>query len=344
MSTLRRADAADRVGQADVLARVRAIVADTWGHDAVRTDGTLPATIPENGFADDAPDFVGAFVSRRRDVAALASDLRQIAFVLIDAGLVVRAGATSLRVSTHERPEVSATFFALQVDKAGTPRLPATDLLPPAVVDDVYWAHFYAHNTYASGSAFQSLVQSWADLPDVIVDLGCGDGRDTYAFAAAERRKVTGLDRSHVAIREARRRAERWGHPEALSFQVCDAGDPVRLRSALRAARDGSAPMVFYLRFFLHSVPEDVQNVLMDTIADRSAPGDYLAAEFRTDKDAANHKVHGNHYRRFQNGAAFGRMLRDVYGFTPLLEQEGTGFSPYGSEDPQLYRAIARRS
>lgn len=323
------------VGQAEVLARVRAIVAEARGYDALLTGRTLPATIRENGFADDAHHVVGAFVS----------DLRQIAFVLIDAGLVVRAGPTSLSVSTHERPEVSATFFALHVDEAGTPQLPSSDVLPPAVIDEVYWAHFYAHNSYANGSTFQSLVQSWADLPDVVVDLGCGDGRDSYAFAAAERRrKVTGLDRSHVAIREARRRAERWGHPEALSFQVCDAGDPVRLRSALLAARDGTAPMVFYLRFFLHSVPEDVQNVLMDAIADCSALGDYLAAEFRTDKDAANHKVHGNHYRRFQNGAAFGRMLRNAYGFTPLLEQEGTGFSPYGREDPQLYRTIARRS
>lgn len=61
--------------------------------------------------------------------------------------------------------------------------------------------------------------------------------------------------------------------------------------------------------------------------------------------DPAKHKVHEDHYRGFQNGPAFGRLLRDVHGFVPLLEQEGTGFSPYGSEeDPHLYRLIARRS
>ncbi len=333
--------------QADVLelcARVRAIVADSWGYDAVLAGGTAPGPIRENGYSDDPADFAGAFVSRRGDVAGIGSDLRQIAFVLIDAGLVVQAGPTSLKVSVPERPEVSATFFTLHIDSAGTLRPPAAAVLPPAVIEEVYWAHFYAHNTYASGSTFQSLVQSWTDLPDVVVDIGCGDGRDTYAFAAAGHRKVTGLDRSHVAIREARRRAEQWGRSEGLSFQLCDAGDPVRLRAALRAARDGSAPMVFYLRFFLHSVTEAVQNVLMDAIADCSRSGDCLAAEFRTEKDAANHKVHGNHYRRFQNGPAFGRLLRDVHGFVPLLEQEGTGFSPYGSEDPHLYRVIARRS
>lgn len=329
----------------ELCARVRALVADSWGYDAVLTDATVLDAMPGNGLTDDAPDLVGGLVSRRRDVAALASDLRQIAFVLVDAGLVVRAGPTSLTVSAPDRPDVSATFFPFQVDSAGALRSPPTDVLSPAVINEVYWAHFYAHHAHASGSTFQSLVLSWADhLPDDVVDLGCGDGRDTYAFAAAGYRKVTGIDRSHIAIREARRRAEQGGGFDALSFEVCDAGDPVRLGAALRAARAGSSPMLFYLRFFLHSISEDVQQVLLAAISDCSRPDDCFAAEFRTDKDAANHKVHGDHYRRFQNGPAFGRMLRDVHGFVPLLEQEGTGLSPYGSEDPHLYRLIARRT
>jgi ubiquinone/menaquinone biosynthesis C-methylase UbiE len=256
----------------------------------------------------------------------------------------VQAEPTSLRVSTSDRPDASATFYVLLIDGAGTLRAPTTDILSPAVIEEVYWAQFYTRNTYASGSTFQSLVQSWADLPQVIVDIGCGDGRDTCAFAAAGRHKVTGIDRSHVAIRAARLRAGLNSHSDALSFLVCDVGDPVRVRAALRSARDDSASMVFYLRFFLHSVTQEVQNVLMSAITDCSRPGDCLAAEFRTDKDAVNHKVHGNHYRRFQNGPAFGRMLRNVHGFVPLLEQEGTGFSPYGNEDPHLYRVIARRT
>jgi SAM-dependent methyltransferase len=333
--------------QADVLelcARVRAIVADSWGYDAVLAADMLPDPSREKDFGDHASDFAGALVSRGPDVVALAADLRQVAFALIDAGLVVRAGPRSVSVSLSERPEVSATFFALVTDNAGALTSPTTEVLPAALINEVYWAHFYAHHTYASGSTFQSLVQSWGELPDVVVDVGCGDGRDTCAFAAAGYRKVTGLDRSHVAIREARRRAEHSSRHQAPRFEVCDAGDPVRLRAALREARDGTAPMVVYLRFFLHSVTADVQDVLLDAVADCSRPGDCVAAEFRTEKDAVNYKVHGNHYRRFQNGPAFGRMLRDVHGFLPLLEQEGTGFSPYGSEDPHLYRVIARRN
>jgi SAM-dependent methyltransferase len=176
-----------------------------------------------------------------------------------------------------------------------------------------------------------------------VVDIGCGDGRDSYAFAGAGRSKVTGLDRSHVGVRQAAKKAEQLGYGDTLTFTACDVGNADKLRATLESARDGDEPMLFYARFFLHSIPEDVQRTLMTVVAECARPGDHFAAEFRTDRDEASAKVHGNHYRRFQNGPAFGRSLRETYGFTPLLEQEGNGFSPYQGEDPQLYRVIARR-
>jgi hypothetical protein len=220
----------------------------------------------------------------------------------------------------------------------------ATDgFLPPAVVEEIYWADFYARTVYTSGSTFFELVDARDDLPATVVDIGCGDGRDSYAFAGAGRAKVTGLDRSHVGVRQATKKAEQMGFGGRLSFSACDVGDAAKLRATLQAARNGDEPMAFYARFFLHSIPEEVQRTLMGVVSECARPGDYFAAEFRTDKDEAIEKVHGNHYRRFQNGPAFGRSLRETYGFSPLIEQEGNGFSPYKGEDPQLYRVIARR-
>lgn len=114
------------------------------------------------------------------------------------------------------------------------------------------------------------------------------------------------------------------------------------MSSALSLALDAAPtePALFYLRFFLHSVPEPVQSIVRETIARHARTGDYFAAEFRTDKDAENNKVHGRHYRRFQNGPDFGLTLRE-YGFTVLDEQEGAGLSLYQGEDPELYRVIA---
>jgi SAM-dependent methyltransferase len=214
--------------------------------------------------------------------------------------------------------------------------------LAPAVIEEIYWADFYANTTYTSGSTFFELVNGRADTPSTVIDIGCGDGRDSFAFAQAGRR-VTGVDRSHIGIRLAAKKADELGLSGSLRFAACDVGDAERLRAVLTEGRSADEPVVFYARFFLHSIPEDVQRTLLGVIDECARPGDYLACEFRTDADEANSKVHGDHYRRFQNGKAFGRDLVDTYGFALLLEQEGNGFSPYKGEDPQLYRVIARR-
>ena len=207
----------------------------------------------------------------------------------------------------------------------------------------VYWTNFYAHMEYTEGSSFFEFVNARPETPHVVLDIGCGDGRDSCAFGAAGR-TATGLDQSEVGVEHARAHAARSNVEDRVSFEVCDVGEAERL-AALLSARIAASdePVLFYLRFFLHSIPEQVQETLMGVIRDQARPGDHFAAEFRTDKDEDNTKVHGQHYRRFQNGAAFGERLAGDYGFTLLHEEEGTGLSPYKGEDPVLYRVIARR-
>jgi methyltransferase family protein len=216
-------------------------------------------------------------------------------------------------------------------------------LLQAGAVETIYWADFYAHTSFSSGSTFFQLVEARSELPRTVIDIGCGDGRDSFAFARAGR-AVTGLDRSHIGVRLAAKKAGDTGLADRLRFAACDVGNADMLREVLtEGRRSATEPVLFYARFFLHSIPEDVQRTLMSVVNECAQPGDYFAAEFRTDRDAVISKVHGDHYRRFQNGQAFGRELQDAYGFVPVLEQEGNGFSPYKGEDPQLYRVIAQR-
>ena len=216
-------------------------------------------------------------------------------------------------------------------------------VLTTAQQTKAYWANFYARNTYTSGSTFFEFVNAREGTPSTIIDIGCGDGRDSCAFARAGRRSL-GLDQSSVGIENATAHAAQLGLSETCRFLVCDVSDVDDLRTALddgvEAAHD---PLMFYLRFFLHAIPEDVQDGLLAAIDAHARPGDYFAAEFRTDKDEANQHVHTRHYRRFQNAAEFSARLSGDLGFEILHEEEGTGLSPYKEEDPVLYRVVARR-
>ena len=206
-----------------------------------------------------------------------------------------------------------------------------------------YWANFYAHNSYTSGSTFFDFVNQRTDTPSTVIDIGCGDGRDSLAFATAGR-TVLGLDQSPVGIENAAAHARRLQPAGRCRFRVCDVADSDDLRRALDLGVEGAdEPLMFYLRFFLHAIDEQVQDGLLAAIDAQAREGDFFAAEFRTDKDEQKSHVHTQHYRRFQNAQAFSSRLAGELRFEILHQEEGTGLSPYRNEDPVLYRVIARR-
>ena len=216
-------------------------------------------------------------------------------------------------------------------------------LTTPAERSKVYWTNFYARTEYTSGSTFSTSSRG-PGTPVNIIDIGCGDGRDSCAFGSAGRTAL-GIDQSEVGVEHAAAHAAARGVGERVAFQACDVADAQGFHRVLNGFRErvDGGPILYYMRFFLHAIPEDVQTRLMATISEFAQPGDMLAAEFRTDKDAEIAKVHGKHYRRFQNAETFSATLRGSYGFEIVHEEEGTGLSPYGEEDPVLYRVIARR-
>ena len=207
----------------------------------------------------------------------------------------------------------------------------------------VYWANFYATTTYTSGSTFFEFANTWPGLPGNIIDIGCGDGRDACAFGAAGR-TVLGVDQSPVGIEHAAQHARENGLGDRVRFRTCDVADVDDLGRAMDEVTEGSdGPVAFYMRFFLHAIPEQVQAGLMKAVDTHARPGDFVVAKFRTDKDEAKAKVHTKHYRRFQNADLFRESLALHHGFEVLHFEERAGLSPYKGEDPVLCRVIARR-
>ena len=216
--------------------------------------------------------------------------------------------------------------------------------LPLAWRQEVHWADFHARHDAPAASSFAAHVLRRADLPADVVDLGCGQGGDALALAAAGSR-VTGVDRAPEALRKAVVRAAERGLTDRVRWVAADLGDADALGRVLDEARARAAggPLLLYARSLLHAVSEEVQEVLLTVLRDRARPGDLLAAEFRTLADEPRRKVHAHPHRRFLDGPAVVRRLAEVFGEV-VEEQAGTGWSPYGDEDPVLHRVLARRT
>ena len=207
----------------------------------------------------------------------------------------------------------------------------------------LHWADFYSRHEFTQGSTFSEFVLQRADLPHDVLEIGCGDGRDACALAAAGRR-VLGVDASAEGVERARAHAKERDLEESVRFSVCD----VRDRSAVRRhvdelRRDAEAPITIYMRFFLHAIPQEVQDGLLRTLDECLLPGDAVAVEFRTTADRATKKVHGKHFRRYLDAEAVRIELEETHGFTVSHFVESRGLSPFGDEDPVLCRIVAHR-
>jgi SAM-dependent methyltransferase len=200
-----------------------------------------------------------------------------------------------------------------------------------------YWDEYYqarASRVRRLPSQFATFVAGELDRPHRVIELGCGDGRDSMFFASYGH-QVIGVDASPVAVEACRELAAALGEDATFVVSRIDAPDlPDRIR--------GIGPTAVYARFFLHAITEEEEAVLLDLAAAITEPGDLLAVEYRTIRDASGIKVTGTHYRRFVLPAAFeARALGR--GFEVIYSVEGFGFAKYRQDDAYVARTILRR-
>ena len=171
-----------------------------------------------------------------------------------------------------------------------------------------------------------------------IVDLGCGNGRDTMFFANLGYLAV-GVDASESAIALCQARADA-GPPDArgrVTFARAALPSP-GLDTALAAVSIGD-PVVVYARFFLHAIEEAVEESLLRGIRSSGASVSTVAVEFRTHRDREQAKSTPAHFRRFIEPADFLRRATRS-GFRPTYFVEGFGYAKHAADDAHVARVL----
>ncbi len=120
------------------------------------------------------------------------------------------------------------------------------DWVPAQFAADVHWANLYTHHGFTEASSFSEFVLSHSEMPAAVLDIGCGDGRDSHAFARGGRR-VAGLDRSQIGVERAAVAAANTGLDADTAFVVGDVGDIACMLETIRQARETAAggPLLF---------------------------------------------------------------------------------------------------
>lgn len=198
-----------------------------------------------------------------------------------------------------------------------------------------YWNTYYASTGAPQRplpSQFAAFVAGELTGPSRLVELGCGAGRDSVFFAA-HGHDVTGIDGSSAAVEACTRLASSLG--ESATFLAGRIDDP-ELASTVRVEPGRT---VVYARFFVHAITDEEEAAFLDLAARLTSPGDRLAVEYRTVRDASGAKVTGQHYRRFVDPTAFNAHAVQ-HGFDVEYAVEGFGFAKYRQDDAYVARAL----
>lgn len=219
--------------------------------------------------------------------------------------------------------------------------------ITPANEDDYdrdreYWNKYYGSlvGKVTKPSDFCVEIETKLNPASHIMELGCGNGRDSMYFLA-KGHSVTAIDGSDEAIDMLEKNI---GSNEKALF-VCD--DFVKCQALYQMQYD-----CVYSRFTLHAITDDQEDELLTNVKEALSSGGILCIEARTIHDEIygrgikvghNAYEYNDHFRRFIDVDEFRKKL-EAKGFDVEYIEEAQGFSKTDDSDPVLMRVIARIS
>ncbi|MBQ9361462.1 MAG: adenylyl-sulfate kinase [Lachnospiraceae bacterium] len=218
------------------------------------------------------------------------------------------------------------------------------ELLEPSNEDDYdrdrkYWNQFYMRlkSGLDKPSDFAVEVNKRLRPHSHIMELGCGNGRDSLFFLS-QGHSVIAVDGSDAAID----RLNGLTATDKNALFVCD--DFVKCHALYQMQYD-----CVYSRFTLHAIDDDQEDELLMNTREALNSGGMLCIEARTvhdeiygigEKVGHNAYKYNDHYRRFIDAEEF-RAKIEKMGFEIIECVESQGFSKTEDSDPVLMRCVA---
>lgn len=207
-------------------------------------------------------------------------------------------------------------------------------------MDKEYWEKFYANqNSDQQPSLFAKFVfeNGYVNKNELLIELGCGNGRDSV-FMANNKVNVYSTDQ---CVHEINFLSERFSYLSNIKFVVAD----------FTQLDDFQQFDIVYSRFTLHSIKADEQERVLNWAYRNLNDKGRFCIEVRGHKNEIFKKgepveneenafIYNRHYRRFLKFEELCANL-EKEGFKIEFAKEEKGFAPYKGEDETYIRVIA---
>lgn len=209
--------------------------------------------------------------------------------------------------------------------------------------DKKYWTEYYAKNSKpANASSFAEFVLPKLNKNKNLIELGCGNGRDSIYFSQ-NNINVIAIDQVQEEIDYLN---ENYGSKN-INFVCDDFTDLFNSEVDLIKSTDFD---YVYSRFTFHSINEKKEDRTLDWIKDNINCGGYFLLEARSIKDPmfkqgknlSESENFTTHYRRYMNLDVIVGKLKSRC-FEIIYKIEDNNLAIYKDDNPYVIRIIARR-
>ena len=205
-------------------------------------------------------------------------------------------------------------------------------------MDKSYWEDYYLNHRQPVGpSTFAEFCIQYLDNSGKLVELGCGNGRDSVFFGTETNVIISGMDQCHKEVAFLNENYKN----DNLSFECADFTQLPTIENSLD---------YLYSRFTLHSIKLEEENRTLSWCYTNLKPGGKLMLEVRSIKDelfgqgiaVEESAFITDHYRRFANYDNLLKKLEEL-NFNIEYSVEDKGLAVYKEEDPVVIRIIAKK-
>ena len=208
--------------------------------------------------------------------------------------------------------------------------------------DKNYWTQYYStHYNPTMQSSFAEFIVSKLDKDKTLVELGCGNGRDSIYFSKHSI-NVIGVDQVKSEVDFLN---ENFSN-EKLTFVADDFTD---LKNSDNEIIKNAQIDYVYSRFTFHSINEKKEDGALEWISDNLHGLFFLEARsindpmFKKGKNLSENENFTNHYRRYMDLNKFIHKLESL-GFEILYKIEDKNLAVYKDDNPYVIRIIAKKS
>ena len=200
-----------------------------------------------------------------------------------------------------------------------------------------YWDTYYKSNKKIKESSFARFVIKKIDKNSKIIDIGCGNGRDSFFFSKNDL-KVTAIDISNNAIKNNSLKSNK--NLKFLKFDI--------EKNTMSKKFD-----VIYCRFFVHAISEKNENKLITLIKKIKKKNTLAFFEFRNHKDRMFQKkkikkhndvieFEKGHFRRIIDPKKFIKKISSKIKLKVIYKKSAKNLSIVKNDNPNLSRIIFR--